>query len=585
MLSKNMLLMNSNHIQKARYFTVYTNQHLKMNTIIDGREINFDGGINEYDDATKAYLQKRWTKKEEIWPKMYIQEPVPETEDSLDTQSLPYLKKNPSLDTLKQNCDRGVINSQYIISCNVEEHFKPYQDTVLDRVVLNGDVAPMEECKKDEELRSKSVDIYRRFFFGDDLSPLELIIEKHYLVRKQLKNAVFMKTYRPMYNCTWTRSEQKRGQSVVNYMDKDLNFYDEFRFHYEPTNASEYYKNQEKLMLINKENFLYKMRFKYDKYMYEIKGEERYNRIASTLVQRILEWVHSIEFNHVLKLPPDFHITHAILNVHIWLILNRLKNIGGQEIRYLVKIITESYSQITNFKVMKIHLKKKNDFIKDLNSFMKQNRNSFERHFELNPKTSVNPYHKIDALVWSAVFFEKVDRYADSVYIVAEYLMQHYDYINTLSYEDIVDGRIAWDAYRVPLDYKTKICKVNPPLSQEDFEAELNSPNENKKFFYTYEDDKEAEQFDMPIDLELNNKINYRVELMKRKLIEVSQKYHSIDTFDYFAEREVREEDRVADEKKYVWKSKDTIGDLVLMNDNRLQTLKQKIKDSRKDIV
>jgi len=183
------------------------------------------------------------------------------------------------------------------------------------------------------------------------------------------------------------------------------------------------------------------------------------------------------------------------------------------------------------------------------------------------------------------VFFEKVDRYADSVYIVAEYLMQHYDYINTLSYEDIVDGRIAWDAYRVPLDYKTKICKVNPPLSQEDFEAELNSPNENKKFFYTYEDDKEAEQFDMPIDLELNNKINYRVELMKRKLIEVSQKYHSIDTFDYFAEREVREEDRVADEKKYVWKSKDTIGDLVLMNDNRLQTLKQKIKDSRKDIV
>lgn len=582
MLSNNLFRTCLKHTPNAKFSTVYTNQHLKMQTILDGREYNYDGGIHEYDDATKAYLQKRWTTKQEIWPKMYVQEPVLDTEQSLATQNLPYIKKVPSIETLNSMHDRGNINSQYLIGCNFEEHFKPYLDTVLDRVVLNGDVAPMEESKKDEKLRSKSIEIYRRFFFGDDLSPLELVIEKNYLVKKQLKNAIFMRTHRPMYNCTWTRSEQKRGQSIVNYIDKDLNYYDEFRFYYEPANAAIYYKNQGYLIDINRENFLVKTKFKWDRYKYETKGEEMYNRIASTIVQRILEWVNSIEFNHILKLPPDFHITHAILNMHIWLIINRLKNIGGQEIRYLIKIISESYSQITNFKVMKIHLKKKNDFIKDLNSFMKQNRNSFERHFEIDPKTSVNPYYKIDALIWSTVFFEKVDRYADSVYIVAEYLMQHYEYINTLSYDDIIDGRLAWDAYRVPQEYKTKICKVNPPLSKAEFEAELSNPNEIKKFFYTY-DASETEKQAMPIDIELNNKINYRVELMKRKLIEVANKYHTIDTFDYFAEREVKEEDQVAQEKKYVWKSKDTIGDLALMGEKSLSNLKQKIRDSRKD--
>jgi len=36
---------------------------------------------------------------------------------------------------------------------------------------------------------------------------------------------------------------------------------------------------------------------------------------------------------------------------------------------------------------------------------------------------------KLDALVWSAVFFEKVHRYSDEVYLMSEYLLQNYYYI------------------------------------------------------------------------------------------------------------------------------------------------------------
>ena len=54
---------------------------------------------------------------------------------------------------------------------------------------------------------------------------------------------------------------------------------------------------------------------------------------------RIKLYSNSIEFNHgihfifnflilVLQLPPDFHIETAILNIHLWLIIDRLNKIN-----------------------------------------------------------------------------------------------------------------------------------------------------------------------------------------------------------------------------------------------------------------
>jgi hypothetical protein len=205
----------------ARPFTVYSNQHIKMSQMIDGRQHDYDGFISEYDDATKGYLQKRWTTKKEIWPKMYIQDPVPNTESSLETQKLGYLREIPNLDRVKQQYERGLINTQYVMGCNLENHFKPFLDTVLDKIVMNGDVVPMKDSKKDEKLKSHAKSLYRRFFYGDNLSKMEIVIEKQYLLGKQVKNAQYLRNERSFFASVWTRSEQKRGQDVVNWIDKD----------------------------------------------------------------------------------------------------------------------------------------------------------------------------------------------------------------------------------------------------------------------------------------------------------------------------------------------------------------------------
>jgi hypothetical protein len=86
-------------------------------------------------------------------------------------------------------------------------------------------------------------------------------------------------------------------------------------------------------------------------------------------------------------------------------------------------------------KVNDIHLKKKNDFINDLKTFMRLNRNTYDVHFKKNARTSKDPYFKADALVWSTVYFEKIDRYDFDNYTMAEYLIENYHMIRGASFE------------------------------------------------------------------------------------------------------------------------------------------------------
>lgn len=58
-----------------------------------------------------------------------------------------------------------------------------------------------------------------------------------------------------------------------------------------------------------------------------------------------------------------------------------------------------------------------------------------EYHFNRNAPTIKNNYFKLDSLIWSIIFFEKIPRYSDKVYLLAEYIKTNYDFINELGYE------------------------------------------------------------------------------------------------------------------------------------------------------
>ncbi len=251
-----------------------------------------------------------------------------------------------------------------------------------------------------------------------------------------------------------------------------------------------------------------------------------------------------------MDLPPDFHIEFAILNMHVWMIVRRLKKFNSRKAELMIKVLEQTFERHSMIEVSRIHLKKKNDFIKDLNYFCMLNRENFEKHFFSNFKTSQNPYFKIDAMVWSTIFFEKVERYSDRVYLMSEYLVKHFRYINSLSLEEIESGQIDLDIYRNSLNFKQKIQEINPPLTQEEFDAELNNSNPIKKFFYNFDDPDHV----MPIDIEKNRVLNRRLENVIAKLDKLTLKFDTLDNYDYFNEREEKNEEKQKRQKKYAWK-------------------------------
>ena len=103
--------------------------------------------------------------------------------------------------------------------------------------------------------------------------------------------------------------------------------------------------------------------------------------------------------------------------------------------------------------VSRIHLRKKNDLMRDIESYMRVTNGYLDFHFNRNPHTIKNNYYRLDALVWSIIFFEKIPRYADEVYLMADYIKQTYDYIQTLDFQKFQDCDIQFDVRRVSPDY------------------------------------------------------------------------------------------------------------------------------------
>ena len=53
---------------------------------------------------------------------------------------------------------------------------------------------------------------------------------------------------------------------------------------------------------------------------------------------------------------------------------------------------------------------------------------------------------------------------------------------------------VDWSAYRVPFNFKEKVIKVNPPMSEEEFEKEYHSMYSVKKYHYNFRTDEELSE-------------------------------------------------------------------------------------------
>lgn len=96
--------------------------------------------------------------------------------------------------------------------------------------------------------------------------------------------------------------------------------------------------------------------------------------------------------------------------------------------------LIDQFNNVTNSEFNDVDVLRKQKKIDNISDYLFAIRRNFDFHFYINAKTVDNPYYKLDSLVWSCIFHEKVPRYSEKVYRMAEYFISHFNYLKTLSF-------------------------------------------------------------------------------------------------------------------------------------------------------
>jgi len=134
--------------------------------------------------------------------------------------------------------------------------------------------------------------------------------------------------------------------------------------------------------------------------------------------------------------------------------------------------------------------------IEDIENYLFSIRRNLDFHFYINGATTFDHTYKLDALVWTCIFHEKVPRYSSQVYRMSHYMLEHFKYLKTLDYYQIEKGLVEWSVNRIPFNARETFTRLNAnrPLSEEEFVKEKESPYKTKKYHYNYRHNEELSE-------------------------------------------------------------------------------------------
>lgn len=156
------------------------------------------------------------------------------------------------------------------------------------------------------------------------------------------------------------------------------------------------------------------------------------------LITQLMLYADSWEFFESLDLQDDFHIHNSFANVHLWLIHQRLRDFSSNKFADDLKeeLITR-FNEMINQEMEDVQVLRKHRKIEELDNYLSAIRSNLDYHFFIHGISSHTPEYKLDALVWSCIFHEKVPRYSPKVYKASAYLLEHFKYMQTLSFTEI----------------------------------------------------------------------------------------------------------------------------------------------------
>lgn len=122
-----------------------------------------------------------------VEPKIYVIKPLQSIAETLKTQKTVNFTQLLDNDRLNKIFKTESIDTKYIMSICLEPYFKAVLDQYLQKVLVNGRTIPLNDLKKYEVIKKKVLNLFRMFFYGDQITLYERQIEKKYLAEKQKK--------------------------------------------------------------------------------------------------------------------------------------------------------------------------------------------------------------------------------------------------------------------------------------------------------------------------------------------------------------------------------------------------------------
>ncbi len=503
---------------QIRNFSIAHNYHSPKVLYSGIREFTHEENISSYNKYIQAFLNKRFTHKKEITPKIGILNIPKGYHNTLYTQkSYPFFNLY-DIQNMRFIKSVSVLNTGYIISRFFEEYEKPMYDALLSKIIVSGRVEFSEDSEKYDKIKSKINSLINIFYNGDSLSALEREIERSYLILKIQKQNELMKLYA-------ANQKLKREEIFVSYSELNkLSGHVNFRMHHPEYN----FKSKPIFEKINVERMFYslfeirynslgkhqyweklKLKYQYRKSLIE-NPEHRVQYLSNYIFTQVIQYIDSYEFNNYFDLNLNFKVNLNMAILHIWFIINKLNDISISEketentkkfskalIEDLIERLIE-YSENNQFKFEFYNSNKDLDKISDTKFFIRKLLDTFTYHFCIFENTKKNNFLHLPLLLNGMVFNNIYDIQDKNIKKLSLYVYEHFYYFLNKSYSDIETCDFEFSVFKIPINYNDYIINND----NKDFYNYFSYSNLMKDYIENKEEMKKKIGFDENLILE-----------------------------------------------------------------------------------
>jgi hypothetical protein len=497
------------------FSNVYHNFPAVHSYYVNGKYVLLDN-LTSAKTLVEEFLSKRWVTKQEIPPKIKVINSTPSLKEIINSQKNFKNKKMVNIDesVLRYMYEGGYLDRNYFLNVLFEKNEIDLLKEVLDKVVINGYVvkyfdkkenndskeiiAPSNEYQEHLQIKEKINKLVSIFYGKQELSELDKVLQLIYINDKWTIYNHFKYTKNDKFYTVFTDNDYMASKGFIWLPENEFkkeNF--DVNKTLEGFNLDKYLDT---VLLIKKSNtsLLSKVWNKISTNEYYFKTIQKTKIMAYLILSRLFIYLQSQEFAKVFDTELDFYIFNAMVSLHLWLICQRLQNFKRSKFASeLIDEILKMHKSYANQEFQQVDTLRKISKFKNIQELYEDQKNTLHMHFNIYNPTVENNFFKIDALVWSQIFREKIPRYDDRVYKMSHYIIHHFNKFKEFNFDDFENFNVTFDLNCIPVNYKDSILVHNEKLSNENLFKEQYSDFVFKKYYYEYKTEIERDTKEM----------------------------------------------------------------------------------------